>query len=136
MAARMVSLAKGPAEVAKERVEAQAPIPAVAHATVPEYPWGACISLEDEVLDRLGFGGALPRPGEMIHFCAVAKVTNASMNERIDAATGQPATCRRVELQITNMGVMGADPADEAAKASEDRRKRFYGGSEGDDDED
>lgn len=128
----MVSLAKSPAEVKEEQKMYDAPAIA-SKPSVPEYPYGACISLEDETLEKIGLAGDLPAVGEMIHFGAIAKVTSASMNERI-GPDGVAKQCCRIELQITDMGVLSADPADNEMAKSAARRERFYGKS--DDDED
>jgi hypothetical protein len=126
----MVSLAKSPAEVKSE------PVAMPASVSQAEFPYGCCISLDDETLEKLGLSGDLPQVGEMVHFAAIARVTSASMNERINA-DGSKDNCCRIELQITDMGVLSADTADDEISKSEARRKRFYGGdSDGDDDGD
>lgn len=130
----MVNLAKTPADI-KEDMAAMPMPAAVGKISGPEYPYGCCISLDDETLEKLGLSGDLPGVGESIHGCFVAKVTSASMNERINA-DGSKDNCCRIELQITDMGVLSADPTDLAMDQSEARRKRFYGGSDADGDED
>jgi hypothetical protein len=125
----MTNLAKTPTEI---KTEQPAAIPASVSAA--EYPYGCCISLDDETLEKLTLDGDLPQVGEMIHFEAMARVTSASMNERINS-DGSKDNCCRIELQITDMGVIGGE--DETDKA-EARRKRFYPNmdSDGDDDGD
>ena len=113
--APMVDLAKSPAEVKSDMKMMAMPATADSKPSVPEYPYGCCISLDDDVLEKLGLAGDMPAAGEMIHFCAVAKVTNASMSERIDSE-GNKQSCCRVELQIIQMGVPGADGESRAAK--------------------
>ena len=120
----MVSLAKTPAEVKEDMAPMVAanPMP-----TAPQYPYGCCISLENETLQKLGLDGDLPAVGDVIEFMATAKVTSASMNERMDE-NGKPETCCRVELQITDMDVAETeDPAEEELERSAMRRQRFYG---------
>ena len=114
--APMVDLAKSPAEVTDD-MKAMGNIAAAVETkpSVPEYPYGCCISLDDDVLEKLGLAGDMPSAGEMIHLCAVAKVTNASMSERIDSE-GNKQSCSRIELQIIQMGVPGADGESRPAK--------------------
>lgn len=128
----MVSLAKTPQEIKQDA--ADMPV-AVASNKIsgPEYPYGCCISLEDETLDKLGMGGDMPAAGETIRFTATAKVTCASVRDEI-GSDGTTKQCKRVELQITDMDMMGS-PVDDQINKSEARRKRFYGGGEPDGDE-
>lgn len=86
----------------------------------PEYPYGCCLSLEDEQLDKLGLDGDLPAVGEMVHGCFVAKVTCASINQSTDG-DGKPQEHRRVELQIIQMGIPGANQS---------KSERWYGGED------
>ena len=120
----MVSLAKTPAEVKEE----SAPLMATSMpSSAPQYPCGCCISLENDTLKKLGLDGDLPAVGDVIEFMATAKVTSASMNERVDE-NGKSETCCRVELQITDMDVAETeDPAEEELERSAMRRQRFYG---------
>src|SRR5882757_395947 len=128
----MVSLAKTPQEMQKDAADMPMSV-ASNKVSGPEYPYGCCISLDDETLDKTGLGGDIPAAGETIHITAMAKVTCASVRDEIgtDSTTKQ---CRRVELQITDMDVMGNPVEDQIAK-SDARRKRFYGGDD-DGDED
>ena len=123
----MVDLAKTPAEVKKEVADMTMPaMPASSKPSVAEYPYGLCISIEDETLKKLGLDGDLPAAGEMLHFVAMAKVTNASEQERLDS-DGKPQKCCRVELQIVQMGLIGPP---------EDRASKWYGAkSDGDADD-
>lgn len=124
MFAKMVSMARTPAE-AKAEV-AKYDMPATASApSVPTYPYGLCISLDDETLEKLGMEGELPAVGEVMQFTAMAKVTSASMNES-ERSDGTKSQCCRIELQITDMGVPAPDMASQSLAKSEQRRKRFY----------
>jgi hypothetical protein len=64
------------------------------------YPWGLCIRLESEELEKLGITD-LPGVGDEFHILAVAKVTgcNQSAREGQDEETS-------VALQITMMQVL------------------------------
>ena len=62
----------------------------------PRYPYGLCISLEKEDMDKLGLGN-LPKVGTEILFMAKAVVKSTSAYET------QGGNDMRVELQITDM---------------------------------
>lgn len=136
--APMIDMAKTPVEVKKEEVNngLGAAVAGGPKPTVTTYPYGLCLYLEDESLKKLGLDGDMPSVGEMLHFCAVAKITSTSENEREDDA-GAKSMCRRIELQIIQMGVPGADAAEMAEQATKARRSRFYPSSapDGDDDD-
>jgi hypothetical protein len=104
----MIDMAKSPAEVKKEAKEYAAPdAPAV-----PIYPYGLCISMDEDVLDKLGLDGDLPEVGEVVHLVCLAKVTCASSREE-ETTDGQKKTCRRVELQITHLAADGMEDDDD-----------------------
>lgn len=119
---QMIDMAITPAEVKEELAERSAPI---ADYPVNKYPYGLCISLDNETMEKLGLSGDLPEVGEMIHLCAMAKVTSASANER-ETTDGKTETSCRVELQITNMALESEDEENQIM-----RRSRFYGGTMG-----
>lgn len=122
---QMIDMASTPAEVKEKAAESCAPI----LCDAPRYPYGLCISLDNETMDKLGLSGDLPEVGEMIHLCAMAKVTSVSANEREstgdDGATKKETYCR-VELQITTMALESEDDENQMM-----RRSRFYGGTMG-----
>jgi len=107
------------------------PVPAsAAKPSVPAYSYGLCLSLEDDELEKLGIDEELPTVGDIIHLCALAKVTSASQSER-EMSDGSKKQCRRIELQITHLATEDEEDENEGAKAQmaadEGRRKRFYG---------
>lgn len=116
----MVDLARTPEDVKKEigkDMVMASPSP-ISARTVPTYPYGLCVSLHEETLKKLKLDGELPDSGEMIHFCAIARVTGTADNEDSDAQ-GNKVRRRCVELQITHLGL-----------ESEDRENRnWYGDS-------
>jgi hypothetical protein len=114
MFSKMVSMANTPAEVKKDAAMMSAP---VSMPSGPKYPYGLCISLDDDCLKKLGLDGDMPAVGEVIHFTAIAKVTSASMNDR-ETTDGGSEQCCRIELQITDMGVPDPEP-----------KRNWYGGS-------
>lgn len=71
----------------------------------PEYPYGLCISLDRESLDKLGIT-TLPAVGEKLQLTALVTVQSVSEYERQDEGAS-----RDVGLQITDMAL--SKPADE-----------------------
>lgn len=73
----------------------------------PEYPWGLCITLNTEVLQKLGLTD-LPAVGSSITLSAIAQVQSTSQYNEQD---GDKNT--EVRLQITDMEINKptADPA-------------------------
>jgi hypothetical protein len=110
----MVSMRRTPAEKAEEKA---------AINDGPEYPWGLCISLCQDELDKLGLAGEV-KVGDMLHLHCMAKVTSVSES---DSEMSGPSC--RVELQITDM--VGEDEDSENAEAEStpapERRRRLYG---------
>ena len=121
--AAMIDMAKDIEEI-KEDVAEQAPQADPSKIAVPAYPYGLCLALTEDEMEKLGLGEQLPEVGEMIHLAAMAKVTSVSENER-EMSDGSKKRCARVELQITHLATELEDDesADEMANA---RRKRFY----------
>lgn len=107
----MVSLARKPAEPVQFEPEER--------SRPPEYPYGCCLSFDDETMARLGLDHELPAPGDILEFFAKAVVTSASK----DAVTGK---CR-VELQITDIEPHEEETAyEDAMEESDARRTRWY----------
>lgn len=128
---KMVDMAKSPEEVKEQTAQS---VPAMGIApSAPVYPWGLCLRLEDDALEKLGLDGEMPTVGDMIHLCAMAKVTSVSANEMEDGNGGKKTRCC-IELQITHLGVEDEDQESAAIEDAEEqtsaRRSRFYGGDE------
>ena len=70
----------------------------------PEYPYGLCLSLEQEELDKLGFSPN--STGQVVKVTAMAKVV--SVNQTDDEEYG---VSKSVRLQITDMEI-----ADQSAR--------------------
>ena len=81
----------------------------------PEYPYGMRITLEDDLLKKLGIG-TLPAVGKKGHIMANCYVANVSSNESEGGGKR-----RSLELQITDLGF-------EYDKPSGDAEKKLYGG--------
>ncbi|HVB17297.1 MAG TPA: hypothetical protein VNF04_12230 [Stellaceae bacterium] len=102
---RMVDLKRTPEEKAEVVIESM-PTP----ASVNDYPYGLCISLDEDSLEKIDIDDGDVEIGDMLHGFFMAEVT-AVRKEQIDGK----ASCR-VELQITHLGVEDED--DEPAEAA------------------
>lgn len=65
--------------------------------TRDDYPWGLCISLDNETLNKLGL--TTPPVGGVVTITAKAMVKSTSERQDDDG------TYRRAELQITDMAI-------------------------------
>ena len=95
-------------------------------STGPKYPYGLCISFDEDTLEKLGLDdGEMPEVGDMIHLMAMAKVTSVSENER-ESVGGATKKCCRIELQITHLATENEDTESVREEMAEKRRGRFY----------
>lgn len=93
----MVDMALTP----KEQEEVTNPSP-------PKYPYGLCISLCEDELEKLDLDTEDVSVGDMIHLFCLAKVTSVS---KTDSENSGP--CCRIELQITNISSDSEDEDNE-----------------------
>lgn len=84
----------------------------------PDYPYGLCLSLDKDTLEKLEVDFDGVEIGETYHLFVMAKVTAKSRNESV---SGEPREC--IELQVTHMG---AESEDEEDEASEPVHKKMY----------
>jgi hypothetical protein len=75
----------------------------------PDYPYGLCINLEKDSLEKLGLS-KLPEVGEEMIIQAQVKVT------RVSASADQKNEHKGVELQIVKMGISGGEEKSAAEK--------------------
>jgi hypothetical protein len=123
---QMIDMARTPEEVKEDAPCTIGSMPPKG----PLYPWGLCIRLEKDTLEKLGIDGEMPSVGDMIHLWAMAKVTSVSENEMEDGNGGK-TTNRCVELQITHLATESEDDEnDHAIEQQKARQSRFYGGDE------
>lgn len=78
----------------------------------PLYPYGLCLSLDEDVLAKLDLDQNC-EVGDLIHLFAMAKVTSVSMRD-----TQEGKSCR-IELQITHLGLEDEDEENTDDEASE-----------------
>lgn len=67
-------------------------------ATPPQFPYGLCLRLDGDELDKLGIT-TLPAVGDEFHIQAVGCVTSVAELNRADAES------RNIEIQITMLGL-------------------------------
>lgn len=108
-------------DMAQDAEEAKEEMAQPIAASNPVYPYGLCISLTEDEIEKLGMEG-LPNVGDLMHIMGTAKVTSVSQNER-EMGDGSKKQCCRVELQITHLT---AEDEDDEGR-TEARRERFYG---------
>lgn len=111
----MVDMRRTPAEAA----EAADPV-----ASAPLYPYGLCLCLCTDELQKLNLDDEDVEVGDFIHMHVLAKVTSVS---KTDTETAGPQC--RVELQITNIAAESEDDENEEADEAEGRRgpSKLYG---------
>ena len=95
----------------KEKEEISMPSP-------PKYPYGLCICLCQDELEKLGMDDSEISVGDILHMFCLAKVTSVSSNENSDGVY------KRVELQITNIAT--PEDEDEENRRSEKVMKKLY----------
>lgn len=128
----MVDMAKSPEDVKKELTQYPMGVSTSGKdgPAVPVYPYGLCISFSQDELDKLKIEGGCS-VGDMIHLCAMARVTSCSESE-METADGEKKRNCRVELQITHLATENEDEESAREEATEQRRGRFYGSVDGD----
>ena len=98
MAAKLISMKRTPEDKREDAGEA-APMEAMA----PDYPWGLCIHLDKDELDKLGITD-LPKVGTKLNLEAAVVVT--SVRQSAAMAMGQdPDESVSIDLQITDLYV-------------------------------
>lgn len=85
--------------------------------TLPRYPYGLCLSLCQDELDKLGIEIGDVGVGDMLHLHCLAKVTSVSSNENENGSSS------RVELQVTHIA---AEDEDEENKEVDKKTRKLY----------
>lgn len=96
----MVSMKRDPQSTREERA---APMETMA----PDYPWGLCLNLEAEELDKLGIT-KLPEVGSEMELCVRVKVTRVAQSASTDTR-GKKDESRSVGLQVTDIEIESED---------------------------
>lgn len=71
---------------------------------LPAYPWGLCLHLGDDEIEKLGAGEL--KAGDEVSITCKAKVTGCSSNQSL---LGQ--SHNSIDLQITEMEIAGGESA-------------------------
>lgn len=87
-------------------------------ANTPRYPYGLCISLCQDELEKLGFAAGDMEVGDVVHLHALAKVTSVSQNETEGGMNS------RVELQLVMIEIESEDAENEAAEPMSAKKRR------------
>lgn len=88
---------------AEEAAEAYPTTLATEKAEGPKYPYGLCLHLDDDALEKLGIT-EMPKVGDKLMLTAMVEVVGTSTNER---QGGDEESC--VDLQITDLAVGDED---------------------------
>jgi Major coat protein-like len=91
----------------------------------PDYPYGLCISLNEETLEKLGLDEKDFDVGDMVHIQGMGLVTSKSTTA--NSETGDKC---RIEIQITHLASENEDDENEEAEGKEaepERRSKLYG---------
>ncbi len=104
---------KGPIKLVSMQLSAKQAddyaMPTSVQKDVPKYPWGLCLTLDDDTLSKLGI--PLPEVSNTFTLVANVEVIRASANK------SQEGTELRCEMQITDMRLIDPNNApDKAAK--------------------
>lgn len=88
----------------------------------PMYPYGLCISLCDDEIEKLNLDTTDVSVGDLIHMHSMGKVT--SISQRDDENSG---SCCRIEIQIIAISAENeADEDEEAESNMKSRSSKFY----------
>ena len=95
---KMVSMKRSEADRRKDMGE-----PAPLEAMAPDYPWGLCINMDGDELDKLGMK-ELPQVGTVMPMQVLVKVTSVSQSAS-EGRGEEYDESRRVSFQITDIGI-------------------------------
>ena len=96
-APKLVSMKRSAKDKRKDMGE-----PSGIEAVAPDYPWGLCLNLQADELEKLGIKD-LPKVGEEMTVTAKVKVTRVSQSA--SASPRGESEHRNVELQVTDLGI-------------------------------
>lgn len=115
---KMIDMARKP----KERDETASPMVS-AMPSEPTHPYGLCIRLEEEELEKLGLNHDEVEVGDMLEITGLAKVTSVSSSDNTYGKS------RTVELQITHIADEDEEEGEEESETKKKPKKKLtYGG--------
>ena len=116
--AKFVNLARTPEELAAERAKSNPNSPGYEQ---PVYPYGLCICLDEDMLNKLKLDTEDCEVGAKIHLCCMAEVTDFSQRKMDDGVR------RRIELQVTDIALENEDEENAGALDNSERMAKRYG---------
>ncbi len=96
--AKLVSMKRTAKDKREDKLE-QAPVEAMA----PDYPWGLCIHLDKDELEKLGIDATKLKVGTEVAIAAKAKVTRVSQSAADGYAGSEDQVS--VDYQITDLQI-------------------------------
>lgn len=96
---KLVSLKRTPEDKRKDMGE-----PAPIEAMAPDYPWGTCIHLDTDELEKLGIK-KLPEVGTVLTLTAKVRVTRRSESEGENYPGADSEENKCLDLQITDAAI-------------------------------
>lgn len=105
MAAKLVSMKRSAKDKRKDMGE-----PCGVEAMAPDYPWGLCVNMDGDELDKLGLK-TMPNVGAEFTMTAVVKVTSVNQSASESKKKGEYDESRRITLQITDLALDGKGKA-------------------------
>ncbi len=81
-------------------------------SNIPQYPYGLCICLTGDELEKLGLDTTC-EIGDLVHLMAMARVTSVTKRQMADGGSDD-----RVELQIIELGAEDENAEASMAKAN------------------
>lgn len=88
--------------------------------SVPTYPWGLAIRLEQSELDKLGLK-TLPQVGSEVHMIAVGKVTGINSNDR---SGDKPETCVAIQITMLEVAPEADHPGEKQETVADENREQ------------
>lgn len=101
MAAKLVSMKRSAADKRKDMGS-----PCSVESIAPDYPWGLCVNMDGDELDKLGLKD-LPEVGTEFMLMAKVKVTSVNQSASESKKKGEYDESRRITLQITDLALEG-----------------------------
>lgn len=96
---KMASLKRTESDKRKDMGE-----PASIESIAPDYPWGTCLHLDRDEMEKIGIA-KLPDVGTEYTIVAKVKVTSVRQSAAESAPGRDPDESMSMDLQITDMGI-------------------------------
>lgn len=107
--------------MARSKEEKAESVAMTAVDAVPDYPYGLCICLCQNELEKLGLEDEDVQIGDMIHLHAMATVTSISKQD----SQAMGPSCR-IELQITNLASLEDEDEENTKMNATEKMSKLY----------